>query len=183
MVPVLLTSTSLEAATGASAVTLTSGLDNTQTPGRRLYALGCNQDIWFAQGIADTTFTANSGTGVFTAANHGLVTGWAVMVKNSGGALPTGLSAATVYWVIVLDTNTYKLATSRANALAGTALSISDNGTGTQTATTTASAGSGSTFLPAGALILLDGSNGAAVSVIQDSAAGKASITQVATVR
>ena len=49
---------------------------------------------------------------------------------NSGGALPTGLSTDTDYYVIVVDANTIKLATSASNAAAGTAVAFSDNGTG-----------------------------------------------------
>ena len=49
-----------------------------------------------------------------------------------------------------------------------------------QSASPTATAGNGSVFVPAGAIILLDGSNGAAVSVIRDSADGAASLTPVA---
>ncbi len=83
---------------------------------------------------ADKVFTADNTTEIFTAATHGLTTGdGPFQVSNAGGALPTGLAAATDYWVIVIDANTFKLATSLANAIAGTNLAISTNGTGTQT--------------------------------------------------
>jgi hypothetical protein len=89
---------------------------------------------------ADHTFTAANATEQFTIAAHGLQTGdGPFQVSNSGGALPTGLSAATDYWVIVVDVNTIKLATSLANALAGTNLLISTDGTGTQTIADTVS--------------------------------------------
>lgn len=87
------------------------------------------------------TFTANSGTSVFTATAHGFLTGLKLQVSNSGGALPSGLSAVTDYFVIAIDANTFKLAISLVNAKAGTNLTISTNGTGTQTATPTAIAG------------------------------------------
>ncbi len=45
----------------------------------------------------------------------------------------------------------------------------------------TASAGNGSTFLAKGQIALFYGSNGAKVAVIQDSAAGKASLTRCIT--
>lgn len=86
-------------------------------------------------------FTADNTTSTFTAAAHGFTTGLKGQVSNAGGALPTGLSGSTDYFVIVLTANTFKLATSLANALAGTALTISDDGTGTQTFTPTAIAG------------------------------------------
>lgn len=80
------------------------------------------------------TFTADNATETFTAVAHGLRTGdGAVTVSNSGGALPTGLAAATDYYPIVIDDDHYQLATSRANAFAHVALAISDNGTGTHT--------------------------------------------------
>lgn len=90
---------------------------------------------------ADITFTAANATELFTSANHGMSTGAGPFrVSNSGGALPAGLSADTDYWVIadiangVADpVNTFQLATSKANALAGTELLITTDGTGTQT--------------------------------------------------
>jgi hypothetical protein len=87
------------------------------------------------------TFTANSTTDIFSKATHGMKTGLKVQVSNSGGALPSGLSAATDYFVIYVAAGTFKLATSLVNAQAGTAIDISDNGTGTQTITPTAIAG------------------------------------------
>lgn len=50
---------------------------------------------------------------------------------NPAGAIPGGLAAVTDYWVIVVDANTVKLATSSANALAGTAIDITSAGSGT----------------------------------------------------
>lgn len=57
-------------------------------------------------------------------------------VQLTGGSLPGGLSAATNYFVIVYqrkDTVRIKLATSLANAIAGTAIDITSSGTGTIT--------------------------------------------------
>jgi hypothetical protein len=84
--------------------------------------------------VADDVFTADNTTEIFTAVAHGLLTGdGPIQVSNGGGALPTGLSASTNYWVIKIDADTFKLATSRANAIAGSNLLITSNGTGTQT--------------------------------------------------
>lgn len=80
------------------------------------------------------TFTAAT-TDSCTATAHGLLTGDQVLVSNSGGGLPTGLSAATYYYVIKLTADTFKLASTLANAVAGTAVDISGTGTGTQTIT------------------------------------------------
>lgn len=90
--------------------------------------------------FADAVFTADNATEIFSKVAHTLKTGdGPFQVSNSGGALPSGLSAATDYWVIKIDADTFKLATSLANALAGTNLLISTNGTGTQTIADTVS--------------------------------------------
>jgi hypothetical protein len=64
---------------------------------------------------------------------HGLTVHERVQVSNSGGGLPAGLSANTDYYVIVASSTTIKLATSVANADAGTAIDLTTDGTGTQT--------------------------------------------------
>jgi len=56
-------------------------------------------------------------------------------------SLPAGLALATDYFVIVVDANTIRLASSLANALAGTPIDITSQGTGTHTFTPTALAG------------------------------------------
>lgn len=90
--------------------------------------------------LTPKVFTAANGTEIFTSAAHGLNTGdGPVWVSNSGGALPAGLVASTDYYVIKIDANTFYLATSLANALAGTNLLITTDGTGTQTLTPQAS--------------------------------------------
>ena len=78
------------------------------------------------------TFTANAATDQLTAAAHGLSTGDGPVQVSSFGSFAGGLVAFTNYWVIVVDANTLKLATSFANALAGTAIDITSNGSGTQ---------------------------------------------------
>lgn len=88
--------------------------------------------------VASQHYTANDTTMIFTATAHGLVTGEAVTVSNSGGGVPTGLSTSTTYYVIYVDANDFQLATTLANALAGTNLTISSNGTGTQSVIATA---------------------------------------------
>lgn len=75
-----------------------------------------------------------------TIADHGLVDGQVGQVTTDD-ALPTGISAMTNYFVIVVDDDTIKLATSKANALAGTAVNITAQGAGTHTFTPGAVAG------------------------------------------
>lgn len=67
---------------------------------------------------------------------HGFLTG--LKVALTGTNLPGGLSA-TNYWVIVVDANTIKLATSLVNANAGTAVDITTAGTTADAALTPAS--------------------------------------------
>lgn len=78
-------------------------------------------------------FTATAATDVVAVAGHGYFTGDQVVLANSGGALPAGLAAATYYYVIKVDDDSLKLASSLANAVAGTAIDITGAGTGTHT--------------------------------------------------
>lgn len=70
---------------------------------------------------------------------HGYITGTKV-AATTAGTLPTGLSA-TNYWVIKVDADTLKLASSLANAVAGTAVDITAVGVGNSTLTPATSAG------------------------------------------
>lgn len=84
------------------------------------------------------TFTADAGTDVCTwtsTANFpsNILTGTRVRLTTTT-TLPAGLSLATDYYVIKVSDTTFKLATSYANAIAGTAINITDAGTGTHTA-------------------------------------------------
>jgi hypothetical protein len=87
-------------------------------------------------GQTGQTVTVANATDVWTATAHGLTTGERIRLSNSGGALPANAVATTDYYVFVIDANTFKLYTSRANALLGGAtglLDVSGDGTGTQT--------------------------------------------------
>ena len=81
-------------------------------------------------------FTADSSTDIctFTVAETP-ITGTPVTLTTTD-TLPAGLSTGTVYFIIKLTTSTFQLATTIANADAGTQINITDNGTGTHTATT-----------------------------------------------
>lgn len=82
--------------------------------------------------IGTVTITIAS-PGVVTLTNHGMITGDAIYLTTTG-ALPTGLTANTIYYVINVTSSTFRLATSRANALAGTAINTSGTQSGTHTA-------------------------------------------------
>lgn len=81
----------------------------------------------------NVTFSSSSGL-LMTTAND-----WAdytpCRFTNSGGALPTGLSAGTTYWTVRVSATTSRLATSLVNAIAGTVISYTDSGSGTNTFT------------------------------------------------
>lgn len=75
------------------------------------------------------TFTAEADDEIITSNSHGLSEGHQVKVSNSGGALPTGLTAGIWYFVKYLSANTFSLATT----LGGAAINLTTDGTGTQT--------------------------------------------------
>ena len=111
---------------------------------------GAGGDVQQAKGVgimcvitnsapAAGTFTA-AVTDICTKAAHTYLTGLKVQLTTTK-TLPAGLSLATDYFVIKLDADTFKLASSLVNAQAGTAVDITDTGTGTHTITPTALAG------------------------------------------
>lgn len=93
-------------------------------------ALTLNQKVNYRNGGA-RDFTAVAATDICNLAGHGFVTGQAVVLATSSATPPAGLSVGTVYYVINVDANTFKLAASQANAVAGTAIDITTAGTGT----------------------------------------------------
>lgn len=77
-------------------------------------------------------FSADSLTDTITVENgNNYFTGKAVMVSSVGGVVPAPLNESSVYYIIYLSSNSYKLASSYANATAGTAIDLTDNGSGT----------------------------------------------------
>lgn len=122
--------------------TIYSVTANTQS---RTYDLNCTslrslslQAVYTNATPAAKTFVAANVTvlaDTITIAAHGFFTG--LKVALTGTNLPTGLSA-TDYWVIVVDANTIKLASSLVLALAGTAVDITAQGTTADAALTPA---------------------------------------------
>lgn len=98
----------------------------------------------YANAAAVTTAYQNASlktfTGVISAPNitanqipvtaHGFVTGQKVVYTDGGGTAIIGLTTATNYYVIKVDANTVKLATTAVNAIAGTAIDITATGVG-----------------------------------------------------
>ena len=108
--------------------TLKSLDESTKKTVRGSYDFSTNADS-FTFVDADVNVTADT----ISESGHGLTTGDAVVLSTTG-TLPTGLSVATAYYAIYVNASTFKLATSRANALAGTAINITAaTGGGTHT--------------------------------------------------
>ena len=66
-----------------------------------------------------------------TFANHRFVTGQRVTYTDGGGTVITGLTDGTAYFIIKVDQNTIKLATSASNATSSTAIDLTGVGAGT----------------------------------------------------
>lgn len=102
-------------------VTTTTAQATTNTLGQ--------SDTFTADASSDTctwTSTANIPSNILTGTRVRLTT---------TTTLPAGLATATDYYVIKASDTTFKLATSYANAVAGTQIDITDAGTGTHTVT------------------------------------------------
>lgn len=83
--------------------------------------------------INSNTFTASSSSGLLATYTNDINTYSRVRLTNSGGALPTGLSAGTDYWTVRVSATTCRFATSLSNAIAGSVVAYTDAGTGTHT--------------------------------------------------
>ena len=88
------------------------------------------KDLFNALTVAKGTFTVTQATpAIFTLNSHGFV-GLECVELTTTGALYTGLTANTNYWVIYINANTFYLATSLANAIAGTKIATSGSQSG-----------------------------------------------------
>jgi hypothetical protein len=87
--------------------------------------------------VGDTNKTFNAATAVnltnntITIASHGYSTGDVVIYDKNGGTIVTGLTNYAVYFVISVNANTIKIATSAGNATLGTAVDLTVLGSGT----------------------------------------------------
>lgn len=107
--------------------------------GEYLYA-NCNNNNNFGTGTTITMTIATPGVVTWTGypmsgyGSGGAFSGWTCPINfTTTGALPTGVVAGTTYYIIPIDANTFQLATSAANALAGTAIATSGTQSGTHT--------------------------------------------------
>lgn len=83
------------------------------------------------------TFTGSSSTGLLLTYTNDFANLTSVKFSNSGGALPTGLNNTDIFWTIRVGATSCKVATSLANAIAGTYITYTNDGTGTNTMTVT----------------------------------------------
>lgn len=82
-------------------------------------------------GVSGTFSTVSTATDTITSTAHPFITGQKIYVQ-LGGTLPSPLVQDN-YYIIKVDANTVKLATTYANALAGTAIDLTTTGSGTNT--------------------------------------------------
>ena len=110
----------------------------TSTAAKRVNAYGFDMCLIPSFVAVATLVVASTGwdaaTDTITSASHGLKTGMVYQATTSG-ALPTGISGGTDYFVIYKTDDTFQLATSLANAQAGTAVNFTDSGSGNHTLT------------------------------------------------
>lgn len=115
-------------------------LTDTGTGTHSVYANGggANMNVWADYSDSATqnfaTTDVNTGTDEITITAHGLENFQRVQFTSTG-AVPTGLTASTTYYLIVVDANTIQVATTYANAFAGTQIDITSVGSGTHTLT------------------------------------------------
>lgn len=78
------------------------------------------------------TSAVNTTTEVITYTGHGLATGDRIKYYDANGTTITGLTDETTYYAIAVDPNTFKVATTAANATAGTAVNLTGTGNNDQ---------------------------------------------------
>ena len=100
-----------------------------------------------AVSLNDTNVTVATST--FGAVAHGLKTGMSVKLTTNGAAIPAPLVIGTTYYVIATGADTFKLAASRADAVAPayTAIAVTDQGTPGKVITVTAQANAGTVII------------------------------------
>lgn len=84
--------------------------------------------------INSNTFTASSSSGLLLTYTNDFNTFSKVRFTTTT-TLPTGLSAGVDYWIVRVSATTCRVATSLANAIAGSVIAYTDAGTGTHTMT------------------------------------------------
>ena len=107
-------------------------------PARTAPDVGALTDRTYAATLNSATIATtdvDTGDNHITETGHGLLTGDVVKYNANGGTAITGLTDGQYYYVIKVDANDYRLATSEANATAGTAIGLTGAGNASQTFT------------------------------------------------
>jgi hypothetical protein len=100
-----------------------------------LSTTGCTQDLIGAKVDAyksGTMTTTIATPGIGTLTGHQLFSGQKCQITTTG-ALPTGLTASTTYYLHIIDADTFHFCTSVANVNAGTYIATSGSQSGTHT--------------------------------------------------
>lgn len=97
--------------------------------------VSASEQVVAVVGTDYTTFNGSTDVNVtnntLTVSSHGYNTGDVIIYDKSGGTIVSGLTNYNPYYVIVVNSNTIKLATSATNAAAGTAVDLTVVGSGT----------------------------------------------------
>ncbi len=113
-----------------------AGTEDLSTSGARTTFAATVATAYAAVDIATiATSDVNTSTDIITETDHNFVTGQAVVYDDGGSTAMAGLVDNTTYYVIKLTANTFKVATTYANAIAGTAINITGTGNNAQTFT------------------------------------------------
>jgi len=135
---------------GSTAVTNITSSATSDVLSPSIYGSSMDSLVWTGTFDVNTPEAAVSASGSQVTSSSGLLFtnstqnnfGLGLVVQfTTSTTLPTGISAATNYYVVPVTSSTYKVATSLANALAGTVVAYTNTGTGDQTATPVAIAG------------------------------------------
>lgn len=111
-------------------------LDVSSVPGAALANVSLISNGLSTDSYASTNFTVNASTDVITPTAMTLSNYQAVTLTTTG-TLPAGLATSTTYYVSGATGSTFKLATTLANAIAGTTIDITTTGTGTHSVAAT----------------------------------------------
>lgn len=87
--------------------------------------------VWAATAAGGETDTFSSSSGLLMTYTNDMANFTKIQFTNAGGALPVGLAASTDYWTVRVSATTSRIATSFANAIAGTVIAFTDAGSGT----------------------------------------------------
>jgi len=135
---------------GSTSVTNITSTATSNVLSPSIYGSAMDSLVWTGTVDVNTPSAAVSASGSQVTSSSGLLFtnstqnnfGLGLVVQfTTSTTLPTGISAATDYYVVPVTSATYRVATSLANALAGTVVAYTNTGTGDQTATPVALAG------------------------------------------